>query len=134
MGLSDAEGVPIAVYACSASPHEVTLVKATFEDCVLDELPEKVIGDKAYDSDKLDETLLKERGVELIAPHKKNRKKPKTQDGRKLRRYRKRWRIERLFAWLQNFRRLVVRYEYHLTNFVGMLHLGCIKIILRFLG
>ena len=134
MGLSDAEGVPLAVHACSASPHEVTLVEATFDDCALDELPEKVIGDKAYDSDRLDETLLKERGVELIAPHKKNRKKPKTQDGRKLRRYRKRWRIERLFAWLQNFRRLVVRYEYHLTNFLGMLHLGCIKILLRFWG
>ena len=134
MGLSDAEGVPLAVYACSASPHEVTLVESTFDDCVLGELPAKVIGDKAYDSDRLDEILLKERGVELISPHKKNRKKPKTQDGRKLRRYRKRWRIERLFAWLQNFRRLVVRYEYHLTNFVGMLHLGCIKILLRFLG
>ena len=71
MGLSDAEGVPLAVHACSVSPHEVTLVEATFDDCVLNELPEKVIGDKAYDSDKLDETLLEERGVELITPHKK---------------------------------------------------------------
>ena len=42
----------------------------------------------------------------MIAPHRKNRKKKKTQDGRKLRRYKRRWKIERLFAWLQNFRRL----------------------------
>jgi transposase len=47
----------------------------------------------------------------MIAPHRRKRRRPKTQDGRKLRRYKKRWKIERLFAWLGNFRRLVVRYE-----------------------
>lgn len=134
MGLSDAEGVPLAVHACSASPHEVTLVKQTLDACVLEELPQKLIGDKAYDSDVLDEELVKERNVELIAPHKVNRRKPATQDGRPLRRYKRRWKIERLFAWLQNFRRLVVRYEYHLRNFLAMVQLGCIVIFLRFLG
>ena len=134
MGLSDAEGVPIAVHACSASPHEVTLVNQTLEACVLDELPQKLIGDKAYDSDVLDEKLEIEWNVELIAPHKVNRRKPSTQDGRPLRRYKRRWKIERLFAWLQNFRRLVVRYEYHLRNFLALVQLGCIVILLRFLG
>ncbi len=75
------------------------------------EKPQRLIGDKAYDSDPLEETLL-ERGIEMIAAHRKNRKKRKSQDGGKLRRYKRRWKIERLFAWLQNFRRLVVRYEY----------------------
>jgi len=96
----------------------------------LKEKPERLIGDKAYDSDPLDESLL-ERGIEMIAPHRKNRKNKKTQDGRKLRRYRRRWKIERLFAWLQNFRRLVVRYEYKDQNFLGMAQLGCIVILLR---
>jgi hypothetical protein len=32
------------------------------------------VGDKAYDSDPLDEALLKE-DIEMIAPHRKNRKK-----------------------------------------------------------
>lgn len=91
----------------------MTLVETTLDHLIVDEAPEKLIGDKAYDGDKLDERLAKERGIELIAPHKTNRKKPKTQDGRKLRLYRHRWRIERLFAWLQNFRRLVTRHEYH---------------------
>ena len=67
----------------------------------------------------------------MIAPHRKNRKKTKTQDGRKLRRYKRRWKVERLFAWLQNFRRLVVRYEYKAENFLGMAQLGCIMILLR---
>ena len=88
-----------------------------------------MIGDLAYDSDKLDAQLAEE-GIELIAPHRCNRRN-RTQDGLPLRRYRRRWKIERLFAWLQNFRRLVVRYEYHVANFLGFVHLGCMLILLR---
>jgi len=91
-----------------------------------------LIGDRAYDSDPLDRTLKEEYDIELIAPHREGRKH-KTQDGRPLRRYKKRWRVERLFAWLQWFRRLVVRYEYHIENFLGMVHLGCLKLMLRYL-
>ena len=71
-------------------------------------------------------------GVELISPHHSNRKN-RTQDLRQLRRYRRRWKIERLFAWLQNFRRLVVRYERYAENFLGMQYLGCCIILMRHL-
>ena len=131
MGLTDSFGLPIAIDATSANPHEVTLVDKTLDACFLEHVPEKIIGDRAYDSDKLDQKLAEERGVDLIAPHKRNRKKPATQDGRVLRRYTKRWKVERLFAWLQNYRRLVVRYEYHLKNFLAMVQLGCVIILLR---
>jgi transposase len=53
------------------------------------------------------------------------------QDGRLLRRYRRRWKIERLFAWLSNFHRLVVRYDYHVENYLAFLQLGCAVILLR---
>jgi len=109
----------------------VTLVDGTLDACFLEELPERLIGDKAYDSDRLDQRLEAERGLEMIAPHRSNRCKPPSQDGRVLRRYKRRWKVERLFAWLQNFRRLVVRYEYHLRNFLAMVQLGCIVILLR---
>jgi transposase len=115
----------------SASPHEVRLVDSTLVHMVVPCAPHNLIGDTAYDSDKLD-AALKPYGIELIAPHGINRKN-KTQDGRCLRRLRRRWKIERLFAWLQNFRRLVVRYEHHAENFPGMLHLGCCVILLRYL-
>src|SRR5262249_15400150 len=69
-------------------------------------------------------------GIEVIAPHRRNRR-DSTQDGRRLKRYRRRWKIERLFAWLQNFRRLVVRYERHAENFLGMLQLASSLILLR---
>ena len=131
MAIADASGFPVAAHVESASPHEVKLVEDTIDSVFTEHAPDKLIGDKAYDSDPLDQKLLEERDIELIAPHKKNRKKPSTQDGRKLRRYRRRWKVERLFAWVQNFRRLVVRYEYHVENFLGMVQLGCSIILLR---
>jgi transposase len=130
MAVADRAGLPIAVGVGSASPHEVTLVDATLDARFIDELPQRLIGDRAYDSDPLDERLA-EKGVEMIAPHRGNRRKPKTQDGRTLRRYRRRWHVERLFAWLQNFRRLITRHEYRLENYLGFVHLGCIMILMR---
>ena len=91
-----------------------------------------MVGDKAYDSDPLDERLDEVYGVEMIAPHKQNRKKPNTQDGRSLRRYGRRWKVERLFAWMHNYRRLVVRWEYDLENYAAFVKLGCMLILLRY--
>ncbi len=130
MAMADRSGFPVAIYTASASPHEVKLVGDTLAQVFTKQLPTRLIGDKAYDSDPLD-TQLAEQGVEMIAPHKRNRKKANTQDGRKLRRYKRRWKVERLFAWLHKFRRIVVRYDYHAENYLGFVQLACIKILLR---
>ncbi len=132
MAIADASGLLIAADVTSATPHEVRLVQQTLASGFLSERPERLIGDRAYDSDKLDAEL-KEQGIEMIAPHRRNRKKPATQDGRVLRRYKRRWKIERVFAWLQNFRRLLVRQENKVENFLGFLHLAAIKMFLRHL-
>ncbi len=130
MAMADRAGLPLAVCAASAAPHEVTLVAPTLDSRFVTELPQRLIGDGAYEADPLDAALL-ELGIELIAPHRRNRMRPKTQDGRPLRRYKRRWKVERLFAWLGNFRRLVVRYERYALNYLGFVHLGCIRILLR---
>jgi transposase len=129
MAVADRHGLPLAVDVASASPAEVRLVISTLEARFIPELPERLIGDKAYDSDPL-AAKLAAGDIELIAPHRRNRK-VKTQDGRPLRRYRRRWKVERLFAWLHNFRRLVNRWEYDVINFLGFVQLGCIVILLR---
>jgi len=131
MAIADAAGFPVSAHIESASPHEVKLLEATIDSGFTRDAPDRLVGDKAYDSDGLDERLLDERGIEVIAPHRKKRRKQGTQDGRKLRRYKRRWKVERLFAWLQNFRRLVVRYEYHAENFLGLVQLGCAIILFR---
>ena len=130
MAVADGAGLPLAIHATSASPHEVTLVLDTLKERFLRQRPVRLIGDRAYDSDPLDATLAKQ-GVELIAPHKFNRIKPTTQNGRALRRYARRWKIERLFAWLQNYRRLLVRHDYYLENFLGFAYLGCTLILMK---
>jgi transposase len=131
MAIAESSGLPVAVAIASASPHEVTLVEETIDSAFLLESPDRLIGDRAYDSDGLDERLMAERGIELISPHRGNRKRPVTQDGRALRRFSRRWKVERLFAWLDNFRRLVTRYERHAENFLAFVLLGCASILLR---
>ncbi len=130
MAIADALGLPIAVGIASASPHEVTLVEETLDNAFVADTIHRLIGDKAYDSNGLDERLLEERGIELIAPNLSSRKR-QSQDGRPLRRYRRRWKMERLFAWLHNYRRIVIRYDRHAENFLGFVHLACICILFR---
>ncbi|HEY6264797.1 MAG TPA: IS5 family transposase [Candidatus Acidoferrum sp.] len=133
MAIADGHGLPFAVHVASASPHETKLVETTLEQRFLRETPERMIGDRAYDSDPLDQRIQERYGVQLIAPHKFVRVAAATQDGRHLRRYRRRWKIERLFAWLHNFRRVVIRWEYYPENFLGMVQLACAVILLRHL-
>lgn len=130
MAIADSHGLPLAIGTASASPHEVTLVTDTLRQLFVSQTPERLIGDKAYDSDGLDQEFQEDWGIEMIAPNRINRK-IKTQDGRPLRRYRRRWKVERLFAWLHNFRRLVNRWERRAVNFRCFVLLGCIVILLR---
>jgi transposase len=132
LGIADGHGLPLALRTESASPAEVKLVEQTLEERFVAGVPERLIGDKAYASDRLDHDLMQNYGTEMIAPNRVNRR-VQTQDGRPRRRYVRRWKIERLFAWLFNFRRLVVRYEYHAENFQGFLHLAAAVILLRHL-
>ncbi|MBL1217952.1 MAG: IS4/IS5 family transposase [Planctomycetes bacterium] len=124
-------GLPVAVDTMSASPHESRLVQGLFDFMLTEELPQRVIGDKAYDSDQLDEQLANE-GVELISPHRSNRRaENKTQDGRPLRRYNRRWTVERTISWIQHFRRLCIRWEKSTMLFAGFLHFCCALLLLR---
>ena len=91
--------------------------------------PERIVADRGYDSRALWERL-KRRGIDLIVPHRGNRRQ-RWQDGRKLRRYRHRWIVERTIAWLLDFRRLVVRHERRLDLYRAFVHAACMLIVLR---
>jgi transposase len=138
--VADGQGLPVGVHVVSASPHESTLVEATLDAVTVPPKdrrrspprPRRLIYDRAADSDPLRQRLAA-RGIELICPHRQNRRKPRLQDGRPLRRYRRRWKIERTIAWLQNYRRLAMRYERKLSVFKAFVHLACTMITLRHL-
>jgi transposase len=133
MVLADGAGTPLGVLVEAVTPAEVTLLRSTLQQApwdLLEAQPERLILDRAYDSNQVREDLAA-CGIEPIVPARKNNRAATHQDGRKLRRYKKRWKIERTNAWLQNFRRVVVRYERLTANYLALVHLACALITLR---
>jgi hypothetical protein len=114
----------------SASPHEVPRVEPTLAACVIAGRPARLIGDKADESDPRDGAFTAQ-GSAMMAPHRAKRQTPNTQDGRPRRRDHRRGKVERLFAWLQNFRRVLVGHDYYAEHDLGGVHLGCMVMLLR---
>jgi transposase len=139
MVLADGKGIPLGVLLASASPHEVTLAEPTLKQVRVPRRqrgrprmrPHRIVADKAYDSDPLRRRLWK-RGIDLIVPYRFWKRRQPFYDGRKLRRYRRRWKIERTIGWLGNFRRLQTRHDRILSVFSGFCHLACLLITLRY--
>ena len=137
MVLVDGAGLPLGMLLSSANRPEAHLAEETLDQVAVPRVgpgrpkkkPKRIIADKAYDWRTLWERM-KKRGVDFISPHLSNRKNP-YQDGRKLRRYRRRWIVERTFAWLFNFRRLFVRYERQVRLFRAFICLAFSLIVLR---
>lgn len=127
MVLTDGKGTPLAARVHSASPAEVKLIPDLIDAiAVPDGQPQRLIYDKAADSDDLREELDLYYDIELICPHRRGRKRPARQDGRKLRRYKRRWKIERSIAWLKNFRRVATRYDHSVTHFLAGVQIACL--------
>jgi transposase len=139
MVLADGKGTPLGICVEKATPSEVKLLEATLDSVKMKRRrgarrrpykPERLIADRGYDSNQA-RALLVAREIEPIIPARSNNAIATHQDGRKLRRYRRRWVIERTNSWLQNFRRLVVRYERKLKNFEAMVHMACVLVTLK---
>jgi IS5 family transposase len=129
--LMDNDRTPLGVVIAPANNHETRHIERLLDSSVV-ELPEKtrLLYDGAADSDPLRDRL-EARGVDLICPHRKNRVKPRRQDGRKLRRKRHRWKIERTNAWLQDYGRVANRKDRLATLFLGWVQLACLFTILK---
>jgi transposase len=132
-------GPPLGADLDAASPAEVPLRERTLDTVAVGrpgtpgrprKRPERLIADRGYDSNPLRARLAR-RGIAPIIPARRNHKRATHQDGRKLRRYRRRWIVERTFAWLGHFRRLVVRYERLISVYAGFCHLACALLTLR---
>jgi hypothetical protein len=73
MAVADRHGLPVAVHVESATPHEVKLVVPTLVEMVISEAPQNLVGDNAYDSDKLDSELSR-YGIQLISTSQQQKK------------------------------------------------------------
>jgi transposase len=132
MAVADGAGTPRAICIAEGSRHDVSLVDDALDASFTDDVSPLLIGDKAFDSRPLATRLADERDVELIAPRRGGvRASTRKQDGRKMRRYRRRWKVECLFAWLKRWRRIATRWERKAENYLAFLKVGCIVILLR---
>ena len=90
--VTDARGIPLGTVVAAADRAETDLIEDAIDDIPVPlpvEVP--VVADRGYDSDPLRDRLQEQR-ITLISPHRKNRTKPPRNDGRRLRRYKNRWR------------------------------------------
>jgi transposase len=127
----DGGGLPVGVVIAAANVPETQLIEPSLDAIVVEcAEPEHLLYDKAADSDPLRERL-EDRGVELVTPHRKNRRRAPRQDGRALRRYKRRFKIEHLIQRLKVFRRVRVRYDYRSAMYGGFVHLACLLILLH---
>jgi transposase len=129
--LMDGDRTPLGAVITPANEHESRHVERLVDAAVV-ELPaeNRLLYDGAADSDPLRERLAA-RDIDLICPHRANRVQPPTQDGRKLRRRRHRWRVERTNAWLHNYGRIALRKDRLAVMFLGWVQLACLFTILK---
>jgi len=129
--VTDASGLPLGMVADAADVPETDLLKPALDEVPVAVPPgTPVIADKGHDSDPLRDEVEAD-GYRTIIPHRKNRVKPSRNDGRRLRRFRHRWRIERTNAWLHCYRGLAVRWSYYSFMYVGIVYVSFIHMALQ---
>jgi transposase len=144
MVVADGHGLPIGLYVDSAQPHEIQLADATLATVRVPQKrgrprtrPKELVADKAYDSRDFRQRL-RRRGIKPTIPTFERRQRRRPKRGRPIKTgagYRQRWQVERCFGWLDNCRRLVVRYErtvehYHAFCLIAII-LWCLNLILK---
>jgi putative transposase len=132
--LVDGKGVPLGVSVDGANRHDMKMTKATLQSIVIYR-PEPTIRskqhmcmDKGYAFPEVYE-LLEEYGY-TIHIRLKGKERSSIKEG--IPKYRaRRWVVERTHSWMNRFRRLLVRWEKRIENYIGMLHFACAWITYR---
>jgi putative transposase len=129
--LVEADGGPLAVVVAGANVPDVQLLEETIEAVVLErpepepDFPQHLCLDKGYDNERgwgacIDHDY--EPHIALIReerPPRRGRHKPR------------RWVVERTLAWLSKCRAILVRWDKHAANYLGLLKLACCLIWFR---
>jgi transposase len=136
----DGNGLPLGFCLASANRHEVKLAVPALETVRVPrraggrprQRPKELVADKAYDS-KSFRDWLRSRKVKPTIPSYERRERKRPKRGRPMKvasGYKERWKVERTFAWLGNFRRLLVRHERYLSTFRAFLLIAIILVLL----
>jgi transposase len=129
--VTDASGLPLAMAMAAANVSEQDLLEQALDEVPVEVPPgTPILLDKGYDSDPLRDQL-EDEGYEPIIPHRRNRVKPSRNDGRRFRRYKRRYRIERTNAWLHCYRGIAVRWSHYSFMYNGLVYIAFIHMALQ---
>ena len=123
----EGHGVPIAVAVSGANTHDMKMTGATLESMVVErpkptrKHPQNICLDKAYDFPEVDELVAAWGYTAHIARRGVDQSKRERIPGYRARR----WVVERTHSWTNRFRRLLIRWEKKVENYLAMLHLAC---------
>jgi putative transposase len=132
--LLEAGGGPLAVVIAGANVHDTKLLAQTLEATVVArpqptaEQPQHLCLDKAYGT-PTGEAAVADHGY---LPHIRRIGEEKVDPATGKPRFpARRWVVERTLAWLSKCRALLVRYDKHSANFLGLPQLACALLWLR---
>ncbi len=132
--LVEGKGVPIGLSVGGANTHDMKLVDQTLESIAVErpkptpESPQNMCMDKGFDFPEVRE-LVDEWGYTAHIPSRGEA------PGERIPRYRaRRWVVERTQSWMNRFRRLLIRWEKKVENYLAMLHFACAWITYRSAG
>src|SRR5262249_37996047 len=94
--------------------------------------PENLLGDGNFSSRPLSRRLWKRYHIHFSAPPKRHYVNP-FHDGRRLRRLKRRWKVERSLAWLRSHRRIDVRWDVYPEHYLGFIQLACCMLLIKHL-
>ena len=126
--LVEGQGGPLAIQTAPANWHDSVCLEDLLNSLVV-ELPQQeqhLCLDKGYDNPTARETVHEFDYVPHIRTIRED-----TQPRRPGRRKPRRWVVERTLAWLRKCRALLVRYNKHAENYLGLLQLACALIWYR---
>lgn len=139
--VSEGHSIPLSVTVASANEAEITLAEPTVKAIRITKKrgrpqtrPKLVCADKAYDSMAFRRALRK-RGIKTAIPERTSKKQKRRKKGPKPKcekaNYEQRWKVERTFAWMGNFRRTLIRWERKFEGFKGFVIFTCMFLTIR---
>src|SRR6476619_6680263 len=144
--LTDKQGIPLSAIISSASTHDIKAVTDVIDNTVIKRKPSSYFTkkkrtnhhhhlclDRAYNSKRIENEIIK-RGYVPHIPYKRKRGQKKKENSSQ-KKYssakNKRWVIERTNSWHNRFRKLFIRYERKMKNYLSLVQLSSSIIIYR---
>lgn len=129
--LTDAAGIPLGLAVDGANRNDFKMLRETIESIPVERpkptrgSPQGMCLDKGYDYAEAREVVADFR----YTAHIRSRGEEARALRRRLGERARRWVVERTHSWMNRFRRILIRWEKTVENFLGMLHLACALIV-----